>query len=57
MMPLAVRISVFWLALMLGVALLAGVLMPYGYTALDLRHRLAPPVLFGGSTAHWLVTD
>lgn len=56
-MALAVRIALLWLLLMLATAALASVLMPYGYTALDLRHRLAPPVLFGGSTTHWLGTD
>ncbi len=36
-------------ALMLAVAVLADVLMPYDYAALDLRHRLAPPLGFGGT--------
>ena len=53
-MPASVRLACCWLALMLGVALLADLIMPYGMTALDLRNRLAPP---GASWAHLLGTD
>ena len=38
-------------------ALLADQLRPYAITAVDLRHRLAPPWGLGGSTAHVLGTD
>lgn len=56
-LPLGLRLAVLWLALMLATALFAGWLMPYGYTALDMRHRLAPPVFLGGAWAHPLGTD
>jgi len=46
-----------WLALMLAVALLADVVSPYAYTALDLRNRLSPPIGFGGAWLHPLGTD
>jgi peptide/nickel transport system permease protein len=52
-MPWLVRIAVAWLVLILAVALLADVIQPYAYTALDLRNRLSPP----GNPAHWLGTD
>ena len=56
-MPAIVRVAVGWLALMLLVALLAEQIMPYAYTALDLRNRLAPPVGLGGVWVHPLGTD
>jgi peptide/nickel transport system permease protein len=46
-----------WLALMLGIALLADLISPYAYTALDLRNRLSPPIGFGGTWLHPLGTD
>ena len=55
--PLGVAIGLGWITLMLAVALLADVISPYGYTALDLRNRLSPPVGFGGGWAHALGTD
>ena len=56
-MPVAVRVALGWLALMLAVALLADAIMPYGVTALDLRNRLAPPAFMGGTWLHPLGTD
>jgi len=56
-MPIVVRAALGWLALMLAVALLAEAIMPYAYTALDLRNRLAPPVPWGGTWLHPLGTD
>jgi peptide/nickel transport system permease protein len=56
-MPWGVRLAALWLALMLAVALLADVIAPYVFTALDLRARLSPPFLFGGSARHLLGTD
>lgn len=53
----AVRAAVLWLVLMLLVALLADLLRPYSITAIDLSHRLAPPLGFGGMPAHPLGTD
>jgi peptide/nickel transport system permease protein len=56
-MPLFVRACVVWLALMLLVAVFADAIAPYAYTAQDLRHRLMPPLLWGGTLAHPLGTD
>ena len=55
--PPAVAAGIAWIALMLAVALLAEVISPYAYTALDLRNRLSPPVFMGGDWAHVLGTD
>ncbi|RKQ72841.1 ABC transporter permease [Oceanibaculum indicum] len=46
-----------WIVAMLAVALLADVLAPYTFSALDLKARLAPPVIMGGTWAHPLGTD
>lgn len=54
---LAVGAAVLWLALMLVVAVFAGLLRPYSITAIDLAHRLAPPLGFGGTLTHPLGTD
>ncbi len=51
--PFSVALGMFWLALMVMVAVLADVLRPYGITAMDLRNRLALP----GTPGHWLGTD
>ncbi|HEV7268155.1 MAG TPA: ABC transporter permease [Falsiroseomonas sp.] len=56
-MPPVVVVGIVWLSSMLAVALLADVISPYGYTALDLRNRLSPPVGMGGSWLHPLGTD
>lgn len=56
-MPWLVRIAIAWLVMILAVALLADVIQPYPYTALDLRNRLSPPVFAGGTAAHLLGTD
>jgi peptide/nickel transport system permease protein len=55
--PWLVRFGLGWIALMIALALLADMIIPYAYTALDLRARLSPPVLFGGTTRHLLGTD
>jgi peptide/nickel transport system permease protein len=55
--PPLVLFGLCWLVLMLAVAILAPVITPYSYTALDLRNRLSPPVGMGGTMAHWLGTD
>jgi peptide/nickel transport system permease protein len=55
--PLPVGLALAWVALMLAVALLADVIRPYGITQIDLRHRLAPPLGFGGDVSHLLGTD
>ena len=46
-----------WLLPMLATALFAGQLRPFGIMALDLRHRLSPPVGLGGTWLHALGTD
>lgn len=46
-----------WIALMVVVAFGADLLVPYSFTAVDLRARLAPPILFGGTSMHPLGTD
>ena len=56
-LPALVVFAGVWLLLMLGIALLADVVSPYGYTALDLRNRLSPPIGFGGVAPHPLGTD
>ncbi|NKE48726.1 ABC transporter permease [Roseomonas frigidaquae] len=55
--PPMVLFGLVWLASMLAVALLADVISPYAYTALDLRNRLSPPIGMGGSWLHPLGTD
>jgi peptide/nickel transport system permease protein len=52
-----VALAAAWLLLMLGTALLADVVTPFPYTALDLRNRLSPPIGFGGTWLHPLGTD
>jgi peptide/nickel transport system permease protein len=46
------RLGVILVALLTAVAVAAPLLAPYSPTAIDVRHRLAPPGL-----AHWLGTD
>jgi peptide/nickel transport system permease protein len=55
--PVLIICAATWLAAMLGIALLADVVSPYGYTALNLMNRLAPPVGLEGSWAYPLGTD
>jgi peptide/nickel transport system permease protein len=56
-LPLGVTLALAWLALMVVTALGADFLVPYSITALDLKARLAPPALMGGTWAHPLGTD
>ncbi len=56
-LPLLAIFALGWLALMLATALLADVVAPYAYTALDLRNRLSPPIGLGGIWLHPLGTD
>lgn len=53
----AVRAAILWLVLMLLVAAFADLLRPYSITAIDLGHRLTPPLGFGGTATHLLGTD
>ena len=56
-LPFAVSLATLWLVLMVVIALGADFLLPYSITAFDLKARLAPPVLFGGTITHPLGTD
>lgn len=56
-LPFAVSLGVLWLLMMIVLAFGADFLMPYSITAIDLKARLAPPILFGGVLAHPLGTD
>lgn len=56
--PPLVMIAAVWLLFMFGTAVLAPVISPYEYTAMDLRARLQPPVwMQGGEPAHLFGTD
>ncbi len=55
--PFAVSLATAWLLLMVVVALGADWLLPYSITAFDLKARLAPPLLMGGTFTHPLGTD
>jgi peptide/nickel transport system permease protein len=56
-LPLPIAFALGWLGLMLAVAVLADLVSPYAYTALDLRNRLSPPIGLGGTWLHPLGTD
>lgn len=57
-LPLLVRLSVAWLALMVLVAVSGSLWLPYDYQSIDLLARLQPPVwLDGGSWQHLFGTD
>ncbi|WP_442921018.1 ABC transporter permease [Mesorhizobium sp. Cs1299R1N3] len=56
-MDLPTRVAAGWVLLMVVAALVAAHIAPYDITAIDLRHRLAPPVGFGGTMLHILGTD
>src|SRR5262249_44675780 len=56
-LPPATLVALGWIGLMIVTALGADLLAPYAYSAVDLKARLAPPALFGGSIAHPLGTD
>ena len=53
-MPLFIRLAVGFVALMITVALLAPVIAPHDYTAMDLKYRMTPPF---HAWAHPLGTD
>ena len=55
--PPLVLAGMAWIIGMLIIALLADILAPYTYSALDLKARLQPPAMFGGTETHWLGTD
>jgi peptide/nickel transport system permease protein len=51
--PVSVLVAVSWILAMIAVAVLSDAIAPKGFTAMDLRNRLALP----GHPAHWLGTD
>jgi len=55
--PLGVWIAVLWLAACLVMIMVLPVATNLSVTAIDLTHRLAPPVGFGGTWAHPLGSD
>jgi peptide/nickel transport system permease protein len=55
--PTLVVLAFIWIGLCVVAAALAPRLAPIDYQALDLRARLAPPMLFGGTWHHVLGTD
>ena len=56
--PPLILFAIAWLAVMLLIALFAGSLAPYDYSAMDLKARLTPPVWReAGTWLHWLGTD
>lgn len=55
--PPTVLLALVWVGLMLIVAIFAGYLAPFSYTAFDLKYRLAVPVFMDGAWAHPLGTD
>lgn len=55
--PPLVLICFMWLAAMIFIAVFAQWLMPYGFSEINLRARLQPPLLFGGTWDHMLGTD
>lgn len=55
--PPAVLIALFWLCLVILIAVIAPLIVPYDFMAVDVRARLKPPVFFGGDFAHVLGTD
>ena len=56
--PPLILFAIAWLAVMLLIALFAGSLAPYDYSAMDLKARLTPPVCReAGTWLHWLGTD
>ena len=55
--PAGIVLAALWVVLVVMAALFAERLRPYGITVVDLRHRLARPIGFGGDTSHLLGTD
>jgi peptide/nickel transport system permease protein len=52
-----VLFAIAWLSVMLVIAVVADLIRPYDFKALDLRARLAPPVFVGGTWRHILGSD
>lgn len=56
-MPIAIRLSIGWLILMILTALLADWIAPFSYKAQDLLARFKPPAWLGGLSSYFLGTD
>jgi peptide/nickel transport system permease protein len=56
-MPIAIRISLIWLIVMVLVAIFASFIAPEHFTTQHLQDRFRPPLFFGGTMAHVLGTD
>lgn len=50
-------LALLWILFCVVVSIFADVLAPYEMTAMDLRARLQPPILLGGSWEHVMGTD
>jgi peptide/nickel transport system permease protein len=55
--PPLVLLALLWIGMTFVIVLMAPLLAPYDFMALDLRARLTPPVFFGGDWTHPLGTD
>ncbi len=55
--PPSVLLALAWIVAMLYIAAFVELLAGYAYTAMDLRARLSPPILWGGDVRHLLGTD
>jgi peptide/nickel transport system permease protein len=55
--PTVIVLAFIWIGLCIAAGAFSGWLAPANYQTLDLRARLAPPVLFGGTWHHVLGTD
>ncbi|MCC7272466.1 MAG: ABC transporter permease [Alphaproteobacteria bacterium] len=55
--PPSVLLALGWIVAMLLIAASVEWIAGYAYTAMDLRARLSPPILFGGTERHLLGTD
>jgi peptide/nickel transport system permease protein len=55
--PPVVLLAFFWLFLVALIALIAPLITPYDFMAVDVQARLKPPFFFGGSLDHLLGTD
>lgn len=56
-MPVAARIALAVIGLVVVIGIGADRLAPFGYDDQDLALRLRPPALLGGPAGHWLGTD
>lgn len=55
--PIMILLALAWVVAMIVISIFADSLAPTSFNATDLRARLQPPILFGGSWKHALGTD